>query len=165
MELRLKKSLWVMCKILWLFVNPLTGNDKYSLINSEIFWCNDHRKRKYFLNFFLHFLNLDSILKIFKEKIILLALIFLNSETLKEVVRSMSKKPASEDNSTSNMVNVPKHCSKLNSSTFTIFFEICEGNPGSKSFSEWYPETQDPFTANNNYSPPKRCNLLQHFQI
>ena len=38
------------------------------------------------------------------------------------------KSPASEDPSTSNMVNEPKHCWNLNDSTFIIFIDKCEGN-------------------------------------
>ena len=38
------------------------------------------------------------------------------------------KSPVSKDSSTSNMVNGPKHCSKLNDSTFTIFIDPCKGN-------------------------------------
>ena len=33
MQLRLKKSLWVICKILGLFLNPLTADKKNSLLN------------------------------------------------------------------------------------------------------------------------------------
>ena len=38
------------------------------------------------------------------------------------------KSSVSEDPSTSDMVNGPKHCSKLNNSTFTIFIGPCEDN-------------------------------------
>ena len=38
------------------------------------------------------------------------------------------KSPVSEDPFTSNMVNGPKHCSKLNNSTFTRFIHPCEYN-------------------------------------
>ena len=38
--------------------------------------------------------------------------------------------PISEDPSTSNMVNRPKQCSKLNESIFTIFTDLCEDNSG-----------------------------------
>ena len=40
------------------------------------------------------------------------------------------KSPVSEDPSTSNMVNRLKHCPKLKDSTFIIFIDLCEGNPG-----------------------------------
>ena len=38
------------------------------------------------------------------------------------------KSPISEDPSTSNMVNGPKHCFSLNKSAFIIFIDHCEGN-------------------------------------
>ena len=44
----------------------------------------------------------------------------------------------SEDPSTSNMGKGPKHCAKLQDSTFTIFFDPCEDNFGWKSLSDWY---------------------------
>ena len=47
------------------------------------------------------------------------------------------KGPVSEDPSTSNMVNGPKHCSKLNGSTFTIFIDPFERNLGWKFLPEW----------------------------
>ena len=45
------------------------------------------------------------------------------------------KSPVSEDLSKSNMVNVPKHCSNLKDSTFTIFIDHCQGNCLPKSLS------------------------------
>ena len=47
------------------------------------------------------------------------------------------RSPVSEDPS-SNMVNGPKYCWKLNRSTFTIFIDPCEDNYGRKSLPEWY---------------------------
>ena len=38
------------------------------------------------------------------------------------------KTPVSEDFSTSNMVNGPKHCWNLHESTFTMFIDNCELN-------------------------------------
>ena len=46
--------------------------------------------------------------------------------------------PVSEEPSTSNMVNEPKHCWNLNKSTLNIFIDPCEGNSGWKSLSEGY---------------------------
>ena len=45
------------------------------------------RKKIYFLNLFLHFLSLDSILNCFKKKMTLKADAFLNLQTPKKVVR------------------------------------------------------------------------------
>ena len=53
----------------------------------NIFRCNYLRTKKSFLNFFLHFENLDSILKIFKKNMILIGDVFLNFGTPKNAVR------------------------------------------------------------------------------
>ena len=45
------------------------------------------KKQKIFSNFFLPFVNLDSILNIFKKTMTLLAHVFLNLRTPKNVVR------------------------------------------------------------------------------
>ena len=61
-------------------------------IYCNIFRCIYLRNKKYFVNFFLHFLNFDSILKIFKKKIALIADVFLNLRTPKYLVREISEK-------------------------------------------------------------------------
>ena len=53
----------------------------------KIFRWDYLRKKKIFLLSFLHILNLDSILNIFKKKMTLIADIFLNLRTPKNVVR------------------------------------------------------------------------------
>ena len=53
----------------------------------NMFRCNFLRNKKHFLNFFLHFRNLDWILNIFQEKMTLIAHVFLNIRTAKNVVR------------------------------------------------------------------------------
>ena len=55
-------------------------------IYCNIFWCNYLRKRKLFLNFFLHFRNLGSVLYILKKKMTLIADVFLNLWTPKKGV-------------------------------------------------------------------------------
>ena len=54
-----KKSLWLICKILGLFVNPLTADGKYSLLNwgnlLQRFQTQLSQKRKTFLEFFYAF--------------------------------------------------------------------------------------------------------------
>ena len=49
----------------------------------------------------------------------------------------------SEDPSTANMLNVPKSCFNLNSSTFTIFVDQRECNRGGKSLSLRHLKSQD----------------------
>ena len=64
-----KNSVLVICKILRLFVNPLTADDKYCLFNRgnllQHIQMHLSQKWKIFSQFFLHFPNLDSILNIF----------------------------------------------------------------------------------------------------
>ena len=49
----------------------------------------------------------------------------------------------SEDPSKSNMVNGPKHCSKLEDSSFTIFIDHCNGNCLTKSLCYKYEKSQN----------------------
>ena len=59
--------------------------------NSQ-FTCNDLKNKKLFLDFLFHFLNLHQILNILKKKMIVIANVFLNSQTVKILVRALSKK-------------------------------------------------------------------------
>ena len=84
------------------------------------------------------------------------------------------KSHVSEDLSTSNMVNGPKHCSNLNVSTFTIFIDLCADNSGWKSCSEWYAKSSDcllthslskisiRFLTEEIYCNIFRCNCLRN---
>ena len=67
-----KNSLLVICKILGLFVNPLTANDKYSLLNRDNLFQHLEmqlfRKRKTFGEFFLVFLKFKFNLKDFQKR-------------------------------------------------------------------------------------------------
>ena len=56
-------------------------------IYSKIFRRNYLRNEKYFLNFFFHFLSLDSILKFFEKDMAHIAGVFLNLRTRKNVIR------------------------------------------------------------------------------
>ena len=86
-----KNPFLVVCKILRPFFNPLTADGKYSLPNGETLYQHFQmqlaKKRKTFSQFLFHFLNLYSILKIFKKKITLRADGFLNYRTPKNMVR------------------------------------------------------------------------------
>ena len=90
-QLSWKNSLLVICKMLELFVNPLTSIDLLFLIEtsySNIFRCNYLRNEKYFLNFFgiskFRF-NFEHFQK--KKKMRLIANVFLNLQTRKDVIR------------------------------------------------------------------------------
>ena len=60
----------------------------------------------------------------------------------------LDKSSILEDPSTSNIVNGPKHCSKLNDSIITILIHPCEWNSVWKSLSEWYARSQDSLLTN-----------------
>ena len=87
------------------------------------------------------------------------------------------KIPVSEDPSTSNMTNTPKHCWNLNKSTFTIFIDHCESNSVGKSLSWWYakysdcflthwlPMTSILFLIETIYCNIFRCNYLRNKRL
>ena len=60
-----EKFLLVICKILGLFVNTLTTDDKYSLLKkdnlTQTIQMQLSEKQKTFSEFFVHFQNLDQI--------------------------------------------------------------------------------------------------------
>ena len=92
MQFSWKKFFLVICKILRVFVNTLTADDKYSILNRDNLLQDVQmqlsQKRKTFSpSFFLHFRNLDSISNIFEKKMTLIADVFLNLRTAKNVVR------------------------------------------------------------------------------
>ena len=58
---------------------------------------------------------------------------FQNFELRKKWVDKYLKTTVSEDPSTSNMVNEPKHIWNLDDSMFTIFVDYCEGDWVKKS--------------------------------
>ena len=80
------------------------------VIYCNIFRCNYLRNQKYFLNFFLHFLNLDSILNIFKKywpcQLMYVLIYRLRKTWLDKGLKSL----VSDDPWTSNMVNGPNYC-------------------------------------------------------
>ena len=134
--------------MLGLFAIPLTADDKYSLLNSsnllQHFQIQLSEKRKIFSKFFSwHFLNLESILNIFRKKTALKADVFLNLRNPKNVVRYMSKN--SEDPSRRNMVKGLKYYWNLNDKhLYHIYWSL--GRQFSwKSVSWWHDKCQDCF--------------------
>ena len=86
-----KKSLLMILKILGLFVNPLTADDKYSLLNRnnllQHIQVHLSQKWKIFSQFPLNFINWDSIFNISEKNIMLIPDVFLKVGTPKNVVR------------------------------------------------------------------------------
>ena len=92
-------SLLIICKILGHFLNPLTGDEKYCILSSDSLLQHiemhlSHKRKRFseIFFFFLHFLNFDSILNIFKKKMTLISDVFLNLLIPKYVVGLLSKK-------------------------------------------------------------------------
>ena len=89
--------LLVISEILGLFVNTLTANDKYFLLNrknlQEPIRTQLSKKQKLFVNFLQDFWRLHQVLNNLKIKVTLIADIFLKLQNVKSVVTKMSKNP------------------------------------------------------------------------
>ena len=81
-----KMSLLVICEILGLFVNTLTVDDKYPLLNFP------NLPKKLFSNFFGLFLESPSNCKHFEKIMIVITYVFRNLQTVKDLVRPLSRK-------------------------------------------------------------------------
>ena len=138
-------------------------------IYCNIFRWNYLRNEKYFQNLFLHFLNLDSVLNIFKENKTLLADVFLNLRTPKKVGRQMSKKSRFRgllDN---------QHCRQTNTQLKSkkkhidhIYWSLWRQFNWKKSLLMIWKILGlfvNPLTAEDKYSPLNRDNLFQYFEM
>ena len=71
----------MICKILGLFVNPLTADDKYSLLNRgnlfEHLQMQLSEKQKIFSEFFFAFSKFSFNFELFQQKVSLIADVFL----------------------------------------------------------------------------------------
>ena len=132
-------SLLVLCKILRLFVNILTVDDKYSLLNRgnlrQPIKIIVSQKQKFFSQFFSEYLKSTLNCKHFQKKWwSSKPIYFWNYGLRKRWLDKCLKSPVFEDLSRSNMLNGPKHYCILDGTTFTIFIDHCEGNWVGKSF-------------------------------
>ena len=133
----------MICKIFRHFVNPLSVDNKYSVLNKgnllHHFQMELSQTWKIFSRFFFSFTNFKFNFEHFEKKVdsdswCILELTDSDGRGLDKYLKS----GVLEDPSTSDMENGPKHSSKLNDSTFTIFIDPCEDNSAGKSFSELY---------------------------
>ena len=130
--------LLVLCKILRLFVNTMTADDKYSLVNRDNL---TQSIRYYYLrnkkNFFSIFLTISKIcikfLTILKIWSCSYRMYFQNCRLRKRWLDKCLKNPVWEDPSTSNMLKRPIYISNLQDSIFTIVINPCEHNSVGKS--------------------------------
>ena len=85
----------VLGEILGVFVKALTSNIKYPVQGCENLQLRNQMqlsvKRKLFLNFLLHILNLHHILNILKEKMIVIVNVFPKLQTVKIFVSKLSQ--------------------------------------------------------------------------
>ena len=117
-------SLLVISEILGLFVNTLTANDKYFLLNrnlQEPIRTQLSKKQKLFVNFLQDFWRLHQVLNNLKIKMTLIADVFLKLQNVKSVVTKMSKNPCFRMPFDSNMLKCRKHCWNLHHSIFITF--------------------------------------------
>ena len=146
-QLRWKKSLLLTYQILGLLVNTLAVDGKYSVLNRDnstipIQMQLSQKQRKSSL-FFLHFWNLDDILKIWNEKMIPIDFAFPKLRTLKTPLGKCLKRPVSENPSKSNMVNWPKNCWNWHQNNFIILIDNFQSNWVGKHFSNWHAISWD----------------------
>ena len=103
-KLSFRKSLQVICKILGLFVNTLTTNDKYSVLNrvnlTQPIQIQLSNTPNLFVNLFLLFSNLDQIFNIFFKRWPSCLMYFRSYGLWKRSFDKCLKRPTSEDPST-----------------------------------------------------------------
>ena len=113
-KLSWKKSLLLTCKILGLLVNTLAADEKYPVLNRDNLTIPIQmqlsQKQKTFSQFFAAFLKSSLNFKHFEKKMTPLVFVFSKLSTPKTRLDKCLKRPVSEDPSTSNMADVPKHC-------------------------------------------------------
>ena len=89
-------SLLVLGEILGESFNTLTGDGKYFVqhcVNLPVpIQMQLSKNKKLFLNFLFHFLNLHQILNILKQTVIIIANVFEKLQTVKNLLRALSKK-------------------------------------------------------------------------
>ena len=131
-QLSFKKCLLEICKMLRLFVNTLTTDDNYSLLNrdnlTQPIQTQLPQKQNIFLKFSHHFWNIVSIWNIFKKKMTFFGDAFPKYLTPKNKLDQCLITPVSGATSKSNIVNWLKHCRNLNDRTVAIFIDHCGGN-------------------------------------
>ena len=138
----------MICKILGLFLNILTGNVKYSLLNIDN-------------------LTQSVQMQLTKKKETLVQYYVLRKAWLCKCLKVLF----SEDLLTSNMLNGAKHCLNLHSSTFNIFtdqYSILTTFSWEKYFlviSKILGQFDSTLTADDKYSLVNRDNLMQPIQM
>ena len=113
------------------------------IIERYQFRWNFSRKQKAFSKFFAAFLKSSLNFKHFEKKMTPLVFVFSKLSTPKTRLDKCLKRPVSEDPSTSNMADVPKHCWNLHHTIFIIFIDHCQVNWVGKNLSDWHAYSWD----------------------
>ena len=120
----------------------MAAHDKYPVLNRDnltiLIQMLLSNKRETFSEFFTAFLKSTLNFESFVKKMTLRAFVF-----PKLLLDKCLECPVSDNHSTSNMVNVPKHCSNLHDSSFIMFIDHCQFNWVGKSFSFSHAEPWD----------------------
>ena len=144
-EFNWKKSLLVICKLLRMFVKILTADDKYSLLNRNIwrtpFQMQLSQKQKIFSQFVSAFLKCWLNFEQFKTKMTLIADVFPKLRIPKSKVKKISKKSSFRGTIEKQHEKKTKYPRKLNPTAFTRFIDHCEVNWVGKSVSYWYAKS------------------------
>ena len=124
-----KKSLLLTFKILVRLFNTLAADEEYPVVNRNNLKLPIEmqlsKKQKSFSQFLPTFLKFRLDFKHFEKKMTLIAFVFLKVRTPKTWLDKCLKSPVSEDTSTSNMTDVPKHYWNLHHTIFIIFIDPC----------------------------------------
>ena len=148
-QLSRKKSLFLTCQVLGLLVKTFVVDEKNPILNkgnSTIpIKMQLSQKQKFFSEYFASFLKSTINFKYFEKKDDPHRFCISEITDSENVVRWSLKSSVSEDPSTTNIVNVPKHCWNLHHSTFIIFNEQCQFNWAKKRLSYSHAKSWDCF--------------------
>ena len=112
-------------EIFGVFVNTLTADDKYPVLDCESFQFPIQmqflKNKNLFLNLLFHSLNLHQILNIFEKKMIIIGNVFPKLHTVKDVVQKLSWKHFFRISSDSQHVN---GCQTLAKSQWELIYHI-----------------------------------------
>ena len=121
-----------------LLVNTFAADEKYIVFHMEKLTIDiqmqlSQNHENCFLIFCCIFQIYIKFWNILKTKMTLPAFVYLKLQAPKTWLDKCLKSPVSEDASTSNMVNVPKHCRNLHHRPFMKFTDSCPVNLVGKS--------------------------------
>ena len=121
----------VLGEILGFFLTTMTADYKYLVQDCENLplpiQMQVSEKQKLFLNFLLHFWNLHQTWNVLEEKMIVLADVFPKLQTVKNFLRTLSKKHRLRTRIDSQHVKASQMLGNLHESAFTMFFHHSHG--------------------------------------